>query len=656
MRSSRRSRFLRNNAGMRHAALCTAVVLIAACGADSAQAPGRSVPSEDWPVYGHDGGGTRFSLLRDINRDTVSKLSVAWVAHTGETVAGPSRRRVGLESTPIVLDGMLYFTTGTNRMIALNADTGVKRWEYDPKIDPTADYGDGLINRGVAIWSDSENAVGPCRRRVFEATLDGRLVAVDAEAGEPCDQFGTHGQVSLTNVPGFRRGVYHMTSPPVVIDDLVVVGSAINDNGGIDDPAGVVRAFDARSGTLHWSWDPIPTKSDDTRRPWTAGAANAWSVMATDPERHLVFVPTGSASPDYFGGLRPGDDKWADSIVALRSQTGQFAWGFQLVHHDLWDYDTASPPLLATITRNSQSIPVVIQTNKTGFVYVLHRETGVPVLPVEERRVPHSDVPGEQSSPTQPIPVSLPATTSQRFQESDVWGATDEDLAACRNTVRGLRNEGVFTPPSIKGTVVVPGNVGGPNWSGSAFDSQRGLLIVNTNNLPALVKLIPRDQFERNRRRESGEYGLSVGTPFVLFRRYIQAPSGLPCSRPPWGSLIALDINRRSIRWQVPLGSLSLLTPGIKDVPPGSITLGGPILTAGGLVFIAGTMDPFLRAFDVDSGRELWKGHLPASGHATPMTYRTASGRQFVVIAAGGHAKFTEEQGGDALVAFALRE
>jgi membrane-bound PQQ-dependent dehydrogenase (glucose/quinate/shikimate family) len=632
--------------------ICVAVALLTSCGrASTQQAPQGP---EGWPVYGHDEGSTRFSPLSDINRENASKLTIAWIVHTGETVAGPSKRRVGFESTPIVLDGTLYFTTGTNRIIALNADTGVKRWEYDPKIDLTADYGDGLINRGVVIWADSATNAGPCRHRVFEATLDGRLVAVDAETGKSCDNFGTHGEVSLTNVAGFRRGIYHMTSPPAVIDDLVIVGSAINDNGGTDDPAGVVRAFDARSGTLRWSWDPIPANTNGTKQPLAAGAANAWSVMATDAQRHLVFVPTGSASPDYFGGLRPGDDKWADSIVALRSQTGEFQWGFQLVHHDLWDYDTASPPLLTTITVDSRQIPVVIQTNKTGFIYVLHRDTGMPVFPVEERPVPKSDVPGEQASATQPIPVSLPATAPQRFAESDVWGATDKDLAACRNTVRGLRSEGVFTPPSIKGTVAVPGNVGGPNWSGTAFDSQRGLLLLNTNNLPALVKLIPREEFERTRQRENGEYGLSVGTPFVLFRRYIQAPSGLPCSRPPWGSLIAVDINRRAIKWQVPLGSLSLLVPAIKDVPPGSITLGGPIMTAGGLVFIAGTMDPFLRAFDVDSGRELWKGSLPASGHATPMTYRTASGRQFVVIAAGGHAKFTEEQVGDSLVAFAF--
>jgi quinoprotein glucose dehydrogenase len=642
---------------MRYAVLCIGIALFTACRHDSTPPAAAAVATENWPVYGHDEGGTRFSPLNDINRDNVSKLSIAWVAHTGEAVAGASRRRVGFESTPIVLDGTLYFTTGTNRIIALDAENGATRWEYDPKIDVTANYGDGLINRGVVTWTDSGRAAGPCRRRVFEATLDGRLIAVDAATGKQCDEFGTHGAVSLTNVAGFRPGVYHMTSPPVVIDDLVIVGSAINDNGGVHDPAGVVRAFDARSGTRRWSWDPIPPNTSSTSTTDVsaiAGAANAWSIMATDAERHLVFVPTGSASPDYFGGVRPGDNKWADSIVALRSQTGQLVWGFQLVHHDLWDYDTASPPVLATIAHDSQQIPVVIQTNKTGFVYVLHRETGAPVFPVEERQVPRSDVAGEQSSLTQPIPLVLPATTPHQLAASDVWGATDEDLTACRNAIRGLRNEGVFTPPSIKGTVVVPGNVGGPNWSGTAFDSQRGLLLLNTNNLPALVKLIPRAEFERTRQRESGEYGLSVGTPFVLFRRYLQAPSGLPCSGPPWGSLIALDLNAQALKWQAPLGSLSLLAPNTKSVPPGSISLGGPIITAGGVVFIAGTMDPFLRAFDVDSGRELWKGSLPASGHATPMTYRTASGRQFVVIAAGGHAKFTEEQGGDALVAFAL--
>lgn len=624
------------------------IVLLCACVKESS----RASLADDWPHYGRDPGGTRFSPLSDVNRNNVARLMSAWVVHTGQTSAGRGRR-VGFESTPIVVDGTLYVTAGTNRIIAVDPESGTARWQYDPKIDPDANYGDRLINRGVATWLDAKVQSGaPCRRRLFEATLDARLVAVDAATGSPCADFGSGGEVNLKGVPGYQPGVYHMTSPPAIVDDLVIVGSAINDNERVDEPSGIVRAFDARSGALRWSWDPIRAGVEGAVR--TSGAANAWSVMAVDPERHLVFVPTGSASPDYYGAQRVGDDKWANSVVALRTQTGAVAWAFQLVHHDLWDYDTAAPPLLTTITRDGQQVPVVIQTNKTGLLFVLRRDTGEPIFPIEERPVPQSDLPGEHTSPTQPFPTTMPALTPHRLSDADIWGATPAELSSCRKTIAGLRNEGIFTPPSIKGTLAIPGNVGGPNWSGYAFDTKRQLLIVNTNNLPAIVRLIPRHEFDTTSRRDDGEYGLSVGAPYVLFRRYAQAPSGLPCSQPPWGSLIAVDLTNATIRWSVPLGSMASFARDVQGVPPGSISLGGPIVTAGGLVFVAGTIDPYLRAFDVETGRELWKGQLPASGHATPMTYRTTSGRQYVVIAAGGHAKIDEEPVGDALVAFAL--
>jgi len=610
-------------------------------------------PAGDWPSYGNDPGGMRHSPLTQIDRKNVSKLEVAWTFHTGDISDGSGgRRRSGFENTPILVDGTLFLTTPFNRVIALNPETGAQLWAYDPKIDQKWQAGDGLINRGVATWLDpSRNPGKPCRRRIFEATIDARLIALDAATGLACPDFGTAGEISLREVPRFHSGWYHMTSPPAVVDDVVVVGSSIDDNGRADMPSGVVRAFDARSGALRWSWNPI-APNNAAEPGWKSGAANAWSIMAVDPVRDLIFVPTGSASPDYYGGLRPGDDKWADSVVALDAKTGKLAWGFQLVHHNLWDYDSASPPLVATLEHNGRKVPVVIQGNKTGFLYVLSRETGKPVFPVEERAVPRSDVPGETASPTQPIPVAPPALAPHKVSADDAWGLTAEDKEACRVELQGLRNEGIFTPPSLKGSLAIPGTIGGFTWSGYAFDPGRGLLLANTNNLPTKVKLIPRDQFADARKNgEPGEYTAQTGTPYGMFRRPLLSPKAhLPCVPPPWGMLTAVDLVKGTIRWQVPLGSFSPANP---DIPPGVIGLGGPIVTAGGLVFVAGTIDPFLRAFDIETGKELWKGQLPTSGHATPMTYEV-KGKQYVVIAAGGHPHVDEELQSDTLVAFAL--
>lgn len=639
--------------------MSSAVLASIPCRAQEA-AGGSNAAKDGWAYYGHDAGGTRFSPLTQINRENVAQLKVAWTFHTEDVSDGKgSKRRSGLETTPILVDGTLYLTSGFNRVFALNAETGEKLWVYDPMVDLAGDYGDGLINRGVAAWTDPAGGSKACRVRIFEATLDARLVALDGATGEPCLDFGNRGQVSLREVARYISGEYHMTSPPAVIDDLVIVGSAIDDNARVDMPSGVVRAYDVRSGVLRWKWEPLrandpATKSTPGPNAWRTGAGNAWSVMAVDPERDLVFVPTGSASPDYYGGLRPGDDKWSNSVVALKAKTGELAWGFQLVHHDLWDYDSASPPLLATLPVDGKNVPVVIQGNKTGFLYVLQRETGVPVFPVEERPVPQSDIPGEATAPTQPFSVGLPAVSPQKASGDEAWGPTPEDRAYCHERMKGLRNDGLFTPPSLQGSLTVPGNVGGMNWSGYAYDRAHNLLVVNSNNLAAKVRLIPAEKFyDDAERKEDGEYTAQRGAPYGLFRTFLFGKMHLPCSPPPWGTLTAVDLTTRKIRWQVPLGSIA---PDIPGVPGGTPSLGGPIVTAGGLVFIGGTiLDPEFRAFDVETGKEVWKWQLAASGAATPMTYQLrAGGKQFVVIAAGGHPKVTEEKQSDEIVAFTL--
>ena len=624
---------------------------------------GRKTPTlglgDGWPSYGGDHGGNRYSRAVQITRANVQRLAPAWEFRTGDLERRGELMRVSAsEGTPILTDESLVFCTPFNEVIALDPGTGAALWRFDPNIDLEQEPANQYICRGVSAWRDP-SADSACRHRIFMGTNDARLIALDAASGEPCEDFGDKGQVRIDPGMDLRwPGEFQITSPPAIVGDTVIIGSAISDNARVDAPAGTVRAFDARTGVQKWVFDPIPRgQSDPGRADWPEGPApreghaNVWAPMSVDTERGLVFLPTSSPSPDFFGGLRPGDNRYANSVVALKADTGKLVWGFQTVHHDVWDYDLPSQPGLYSVWRDGQAHDVVAQTTKTGMVFVLDRESGQPFLPVDERAVPQGAIAGEALSPTQPFSV-VPALVPQAVRVEDAFGLTGFDKHACRKAIKGSMSGAIFTPPSTQGTLMSPFTGGGANWGGTAYDPTRNLLVVNMSNLVHKITLIPAQDVENAQRVfHDQEVSPQTGAPYGMKRETLMSPLGLPCNRPPWGIVAAVDLAAGDIVWRRRLGTTEDLAPG-PSFELGTPNFGGPIVTAGGLIFIAAALDNYLRALDIETGDELWRGRLPAGGQATPMTYEW-QGRQYVVIYAGGHAR-VGTQLGDHLIAFAL--
>ena len=637
-----------------------------ACGVLSLAWAAAACADAGWSHYGGDQGGMRHSTAAQITPANIDDLIPVWTYSTGDIAKRDAKtmRRTKFEATPILVGDKLVLCSSFNEVIALDPGTGKELWRFDPKI-PTEKVGPAnkFNCRGVATWRSTEPNLRTvvCSTRVLAATNNGRLLALDLKSGKPCADFGTNGEVHVDIGMELEwPGEFQITSAPVVVADVVIVGSAIGDNARVVAPHGTVRAVDVRTGAPKWSWDPVPRDPNDpAAKTWgegykDVGHANVWAPMSVDEKRGLVFLPTSSASPDFFGGLRPGDNKHSNSVVALKAETGELVWAFQTVHHDVWDYDNPAQPTLATIDVDGKARDVVIQPTKQGFLFVLDRDTGVPVFPVEERPVPQGGVAGEVLSPTQPYPAHIPALAPQKISADEAYGVTPWDREACRKLIAETRNEGLYTPPSEKGTLMFPFTGGGMNWGGVAFDPVKQIVYANTSRMLHRITMFPAADFEKlDEKFPDREVSPQRGAAFGMIRDTLLSPLGLPCNPPPWGVLAAVDLKAGKIVWEATLGTTEELAPLNIALNTGTPTLGGPLVTSSGLVFIGAAADKYLRAFDAANGKELWQGRLPAPGIATPMTYDW-KGRQYVLIAAGGHGDVDVAGRGDSFVAFAL--
>jgi len=665
----------------------------------SASVEAARAQESGWAFYGGDQGGERYSAARQVTPANVANLSIAWTYSTRDMATkGDAMQRASFENTPILADGRLYVCSPFNEVSAIDPGTGKEIWRFDPNVDSRILYPNDYVCRGVAFFR-VPNASGVCASRLYLATIDRRLIALDAATGKRCAGFGDRGTVTIAveAMPGappsaystiasdkqtrailqlpadiklpswwqlelmhakdgrivgwYRKGAIQSTSAPVVSRGVVVVGSSIDDNQRVDELRGTVHAYDAVTGAPKWSWDPL----SEQRAPFRGGAANVWAPISADDAHGLVFLPVSSASPDFWGGFRKGDGHYANSVTALDVETGKVTWSFQTTHHDLWDYDVPAQPTLGVVTYKGTTAPAILQPTKQGFIFTLRADSGAPLVPVVERKVPQGGAFGEAVWPTQPFPVAPRPLSPISVKPDDAYGLTFWDRGACRKLLAGARTGSIYTPPSTQGTILYPFTGGGSNWGGLAFDPAHDIVYVNTSSAMHLVTLIARKDFMSVREKFLGkEVSPNIGAPFGMMRETVLSPIGMPCNPPPWGLLHAVDMHDGRVLWSVPLGTTEDLVPFSEYFIRGTGTpaFGGPIVTASGLVFIGAALDDYLRAFNAKTGEELWKGRLPAGGQATPMTY-VWKGKQYVVIAAGGHSKANTKRG-DQVVAFAL--
>ena len=626
-----------------------------------AQSPnlGTKSTAADWPDYGRTEFGQRYSPLDQINATNVSTLKEAWRFQTGDMKGPDDVGETTYEVTPLKIDNTLYLCTPHNHAIALDATTGKEKWTFDPKVGLNGDRQHQTC-RGVSYYRDAAAAAdASCSQRVYLPTSDARLIALDATNGQVCRSFGVNGELHLEQGMKYDpAGYYYSTSPPLIVGNKIIIGGAVNDNYSTTEQSGVIRAFDVGSGALIWNWDsgnPDQTTPLPNGQTYTTNSPNSWSVFSADPNLGLVYIPLGNKVPDQLGmGRSESVEKYSSSVVALDINTGAVRWVRQTVHHDLWDMDVPAQPALVDLTgKDGATVPALVAPTKQGDIYVLDRRNGAPILPVKEVPAPGGTIPEDHAAQTQP--VSALSFNPPPLQERDMWGLTLFDQLACRIEFHQYRYEGRYTPPSLTGTIVYPGNFGTFNWGSIAVDPQRQVMFGMPTYLSFISQLVPRAEVPPKGQVKGSEQGLNrnEGAPYAVILKPFLGPLQVPCQAPPWGYMAGADLRTGQIAYKHKNGTVYDMTPLPLPFKLGVPGIGGPIITQGGVAFLAAAVDDYFRAYDLTSGKQLWEARLPAGGQATPMTYTGSDNKQYVVLVAGGHGSIGTKAG-DYVIAYRL--